>query len=43
MREFELEDHHVRLLTLACEAYDAAQEARAVLLAEGKVFVDRFG
>ena len=43
MDEFELEAHHVRLLTLACEAYDAAQDARMVLQAEGKVFVDRFG
>ena len=43
MEEFELEAHHIRLLNLACEAYDAAQEARAVLQAEGKVFVDRFG
>ena len=43
MEEFELEEHHIRLLTLACEAFDAAQEARKVLQAEGKVFVDRFG
>ena len=43
MEEFELEEHHVRLLTLACEAYDAAQEARKVLQNQGRVFVDRFG
>ena len=43
MEEFELEEHHIRLLTLACEAFDAAQEARKVLQNEGKVFVDRFG
>ena len=43
MDEFELEEHHVRLLTLACEAYDAAKDARKVLQNEGKVFVDRFG
>jgi len=43
MEEFELEAHHVRLLTLACEAFDAAQEARKVLQNEGRVFVDRFG
>ena len=43
MAEFELEEHHVRLLTLACEAFDAAQDARMVLQSEGKVFLDRFG
>ncbi len=43
MEEFELEEHHVRLLTLACEAFDAAQDARMVLQSEGKVFLDRFG
>jgi phage terminase small subunit len=42
MREYQLEPHHVRLLTLACEAYDSAQEAREVLQLEGKVYVDRF-
>jgi phage terminase small subunit len=42
MREYQLEPHHVRLLTLACEAYDSAQEAREVLQLEGKIFVDRF-
>ena len=43
MEEFELEEHHIRLLILACEAYDAAQEDRKVLQNNGKVFVDRFG
>ncbi len=43
MVEYDLEPHHVRLLTLAAEAFDAAQEAREVLVTEGKVYVDRFG
>ena len=43
MVEYDLEPNHVRLLTLAAEAFDAAQEAREVLVGEGKVYVDRFG
>ena len=43
MVEYDLEPHHMRLLTLAAEAFDAAQEAREVLVGEGKVYVDRFG
>ena len=42
MSEHELEPHHVRLLTLACEAYDNAQEARETLQREGKTYIDRF-
>ena len=43
MVEYDLEPHHMRLLTLAAETFDAAQEAREVLVGEGKVYVDRFG
>ena len=42
MAEYALEPHHIRLLTLACEAYDSAQQAREVLQREGKIFIDRF-
>jgi len=42
MAEYALEPHHVRLLTLACEAYDSAQEARETLQREGKIYIDRF-
>ena len=42
MTEYALEQHHIRLLTLACEAFDSAQEARAVLQLEGKIYIDRF-
>jgi phage terminase small subunit len=41
--EFRLEQHHVRLLTLAAEAWDRGQEAREALTKEGLTFVDRFG
>ncbi|MDO8616083.1 MAG: P27 family phage terminase small subunit [Dehalococcoidia bacterium] len=38
-----LEEHHVRLLTLACEAWDRCEQARAVLTTSGLTFEDRFG
>lgn len=40
--DFDLEPHHLRLLTLAAEAWDRATEAREVLAAEGTYFRDRF-
>jgi phage terminase small subunit len=41
--EYELEPHHIRLLTLACESWDRGQQARAVLDLEGISYIDRFG
>jgi phage terminase small subunit len=38
-----LEEHHVRLLTLAATAWDRAAAAREVIDREGAVYVDRFG
>ena len=40
--EYGLEPHHVRLLTLAAEAWDRGQAARAVIDEEGLTFDDRF-
>jgi phage terminase small subunit len=40
---FALEEHHVRLLTLAALAWDAAETARVALAQHGQTFVDRFG
>ncbi|HEY6222938.1 MAG TPA: hypothetical protein VIW26_04090, partial [Gemmatimonadales bacterium] len=40
---WELDEHHVRLLTLAAETFDRAVEARKVLARKGLVFRDRFG
>ncbi len=37
-----LEEHHLRLLTLACEAWDRGQQARAQIADEGPTYVDRF-
>ena len=39
---YELEAHHVRLLTLAGEAWDRCTQAREAL-GEGLTFTDRFG
>lgn len=41
--DFDLEQHHVRLLTLAAEAWDRGQEAREALAEHGLTFDDRFG
>ncbi len=40
---YDLEQHHVRLLTLAGEAWDRSQQAREALAEHGLTFVDRFG
>lgn len=40
---YELEPHHHRLLQLAAEAWDRAEQAREALAEHGLVFTDRFG
>lgn len=39
---YMLEPHHIRLLTLAGEAWDRCTEAREALVEHGTTFVDRF-
>ena len=42
--EYDFESHHVRLLQLACEAWDRGQAARRALEKAGAlVYTDRFG
>lgn len=41
--DYALEQHHVRLLTLAGEAWDRAQQAREALAETGLTFTDRYG
>ena len=43
MENFEMEPHHMRLLTLAAETWDRAQSARAVIAKRGPFYDDRFG
>ena len=43
VRAYVLEEHHLRLLRLACEAWDRGQLAREVLKKKGLTFEDRFG
>jgi P27 family predicted phage terminase small subunit len=41
--DYELHDHHLKLLQLACEAWDRCAEARAVLKKDGIVIEGREG
>jgi phage terminase small subunit len=41
--EWELDEHHIRLLTLAAEAWDRCEQAREILAREGMTYTDRFG
>ncbi len=42
-RDCDLEPHHVRLLTVAAEAWDRTQQAREALAEHGLTYDDRFG
>lgn len=43
VKEYELEPHHIRILTLAAEAWDRGQQARQIIAEEGLTYEDRFG
>src|SRR5262245_51111191 len=43
VRTWTLSEHHIRLLTLLCEAWDRGQEARAVIAREGLTAPTRDG
>jgi phage terminase small subunit len=40
--DYELEEHHSRLLTLGCEAWDRAQDAREAVGTHGLTYLDRW-
>src|SRR5687768_5398032 len=43
VRTYRLEPQHLRLLTLAAEAWDRGQEARERVAADGAYVTDRYG
>jgi phage terminase small subunit len=42
LKEYELDSHHVRLLTKACEAWDRSEQAREAIAKHGLTYTDRF-
>lgn len=42
-KNFELEDHHIKILMLACECLDRIKEARLQIEKDGAYHTDRFG
>ena len=43
VQAYELESHHLKLLSLACEAWDRTCQAREALAEHGLTFTDRLG
>lgn len=43
LEDYDLDPHHIRLLTLAGEAWDRGQAAREIIDRDGMTFDDRFG
>lgn len=43
VEDFDLEAHHLRLLTRAAEAWDRGEEAREAVAKYGLTYTDRFG
>jgi hypothetical protein len=43
LRSWELEPHHIKLLLLAAQHWDRAQNARREIEKDGATFLDRFG
>ena len=41
LKEYELEDHHIKLLILACECLDRITEARLQIKKDGAYYKDR--
>lgn len=42
LKNYDLEEHHKKILTLASKAWDRAEEARRVLDQQGITYIDRF-
>jgi phage terminase small subunit len=39
---YELQEHHLRLLSLACRCWDRIEEARKAIETHGATYIDRF-
>lgn len=42
IQDFELDQHHFRLLVKACEAWDRSEQAREGIAEHGMTYLDRF-
>ena len=42
LKQYDLEEHHKKILTLACKAWDRAEDARKIIDEKGATFQDRF-
>lgn len=43
IESYDLEQHHVRILTLACQAWDRGEQARELLDEHGLTYIDQLG
>jgi len=43
LEHYELEEHHRRLLVLAAQAWDRAEDSREAIAEHGLTYADRFG
>ncbi len=43
VQEYDLQEHHLKLLTLAAESWDRGCDARESLALHGIIYTDRFG
>ena len=43
VQSYELEERHILILTLACQALDRGEQARKLLLEYGLTYTDQFG
>lgn len=42
VREYDLEEHHIKILILACECLDRIEQARKVIKKTALIYSDRF-
>jgi P27 family predicted phage terminase small subunit len=42
-KQYELEDHHLKILKLACESLDTIEKCRESISKTGLIYLDRYG